>query len=204
MIASPLESAPLSAAVMKQPEPRRNAPSTLRPDLKPDVMKQPERRQNAETRLREELDKLAHKAIELETQTFGGDPNRISVALEFSDELYIDLTDDEGPLRTYIVAGDDLRCLNPMREGPLAFDLWIHIRVDDFFASRSELAFRNYLEDELTRRGLGQPIGSGSGGGEMDCSFHVQDEIAARKLIADTFAELAPGCNYRLTVNPLT
>lgn len=66
-----------------------------------------------ETRLRRLLDKLARNAIDLETREFGGDPQRINVTMEITNQLYIDLTDDEGPLSTYIVVGDELHCLNP-------------------------------------------------------------------------------------------
>lgn len=79
--------------------------------------------------------------------------------------------------------------------------LWVHIEVDNFFAGRDELTFRNQLQVELERRGFGDCTGAGSGCGEMDISFTVTDEQSARKMLADAFAEFAPGCKYRVSVN---
>jgi hypothetical protein len=61
------------------------------------------------------------------------------------------------------------------------------------FPSREEVMVRNTIIDVLNKRGLGKFSGAGGGMGEMDFSFHVEDESTARRMIEDVVGEYLPG-----------
>ena len=79
--------------------------------------------------------------------------------------------------------------------------LWVEISfLEGQFANRNEFDIRNQLIDELESRGFGKFVGAGSGLGTMDFSFHVENEAAARQLLAQVIGEIAPEVNYTAEV----
>jgi hypothetical protein len=79
--------------------------------------------------------------------------------------------------------------------------LWVEISfLEGQFANRNEFNIRNQLIDELESRGFGNFVGAGSGLGTMDFSFHVENEAAARQLLAQVIGEIAPEVNYTVEV----
>ena len=75
--------------------------------------------------------------------------------------------------------------------------LWVEISfLEGQFANRNEFDIRNQLIDELESRGFGKFVGAGSGLGTMDFSFHVENEAAARQMLAQVIGEIAPEVNY--------
>ena len=79
--------------------------------------------------------------------------------------------------------------------------LWVEISfLEGQFANRNEFDIRNQLIDELESRGFGKFVGAGTGLGTMDFSFHVENEAAARQLLAQVIGEIAPEVNYTVEV----
>ena len=79
--------------------------------------------------------------------------------------------------------------------------LWVEISfLEGQFANRNELDIRNRLVDELGSRGFGKFTGAGSGSGMMDFSFRVENEEAARQMLAQVIGEIAPEVNYSVEV----
>jgi len=79
--------------------------------------------------------------------------------------------------------------------------LWVEISfLEGQFANRNEFDIRKQLIDELESRGFGKFVGAGSGSGAMDFSFHVENEAAARQLLAQVIGEIAPEVNYTVEV----
>ena len=79
--------------------------------------------------------------------------------------------------------------------------LWIEISfLEGPFANRNEFDIRNLLIDALVARGFGKFTGAGSGSGAMDFSFRVENEAAARHMLAQVIGEIAPEVNYTVEV----
>jgi hypothetical protein len=79
--------------------------------------------------------------------------------------------------------------------------LWVEISfLEGQFANRNEFDIRNQLIDELDARGFGKFVGAGSGLGTMDFSFHVENEPAARQLLAQVIGDIAPEVNYTVDI----
>lgn len=79
--------------------------------------------------------------------------------------------------------------------------VWVTIPLAGTWPTRAELAKRNAITDALTAAGIGTCTGAGGGQGEMDFSFHVDDENAARAAIASAMQSIMPGVAYRVRVS---
>jgi hypothetical protein len=64
-----------------------------------------------------------------------------------------------------------------------------------------ELAARNAVTVALSAAGIGSCTGAGGGRGEMDFSYRVADESAARAAIASAMEAHMPGVVYRVRVS---
>lgn len=76
--------------------------------------------------------------------------------------------------------------------------VWVTIRTAGAWPTRAELTARNAVTDAVAAAGIGTCTGSGGGGGEMDFSFRVADEQAARAAIAAAMQAHMPGVTYRV------
>jgi hypothetical protein len=79
-----------------------------------------------------------------------------------------------------------------------AIHLSVSMPVASQFPNSDELAKRNQIIDELKRQGVGEFGGAGGGFGEMDFSFNVKDEAAAREMIADVVNKHLPGVAVKI------
>lgn len=78
--------------------------------------------------------------------------------------------------------------------------LFVSIPVASTWPSSDELVARNTVTDALEADGIGTCTGAGGGLGEMDFSFEVSDESAARASIAASMARHMPAATFRITV----
>jgi hypothetical protein len=76
--------------------------------------------------------------------------------------------------------------------------LFVTIKVADTWPSADELDARNAVTDALEADGIGECTGGGGGLGEMDFSFEVADEVAARRALESTLRSLMPGAEFRI------
>jgi len=79
--------------------------------------------------------------------------------------------------------------------------VYVTIPIAGMWPTVAELAARNAVTDALAAAGIGTCIGAGGGGGEMDFSFSVADEQAARTAIADAMQQHMPSLAYRVRVS---
>jgi len=79
--------------------------------------------------------------------------------------------------------------------------VWVMIPLAGTWPNREELAARNAVTDALTAAGIGSCTGAGGGQGEMDFSFQVDDENAARAAIASAMQSIMPGVVYQVRVD---
>ena len=79
--------------------------------------------------------------------------------------------------------------------------VWVTIPTVGAWPTPAELTARNAVTDALTAAGIGTCTGSGGGGGEMDFSFRVGDEQAARDAIDAAMQAHMPGAAYRIRVS---
>ena len=78
--------------------------------------------------------------------------------------------------------------------------LEITIKVASTWPSPEEMEARNAVEDAFMEADLGEFVGSGGGGGQMDLCFDVEDEAAARALIAQAMKMHMPAAKYRIEI----
>ncbi len=74
----------------------------------------------------------------------------------------------------------------------------VSIPVARNWPSREELMMRNTVTDALDAAEIGKCTGAGGGRGEMDFSYQVSDEQAARAAIAAAMQSLMPGVQFRI------
>jgi hypothetical protein len=79
--------------------------------------------------------------------------------------------------------------------------VWVTIPTAGAWPAPDELTARNAVAESLTAAGIGTCTGSGGGGGEMDFSFRVADEKAARAAIDAAMQAYLPGSAYRVRVS---
>ncbi len=77
----------------------------------------------------------------------------------------------------------------------------VSISVAGTWPSREELTMRNAVTDALDAAEIGKCTGAGGGRGEMDFSYRVSDEQAAREAIVAAMQSLMPGAQYRIRVS---
>jgi hypothetical protein len=87
------------------------------------------------------------------------------------------------------------------KEGFVVASLWVTIPTAGAWPAPAELKARNTVTDALTAAGIGTCTGSGGGGGEMDFSFRVSDEQAARAAIDSAMQAHMPGVSFRVRVS---
>ena len=76
--------------------------------------------------------------------------------------------------------------------------IWVTIPTVGTWPSASELSTRNAVTDALNATGIGTCTGAGGGMGEMDFSFRIEDEKAARSAIETVMQSLMPGVRYHI------
>ncbi len=76
--------------------------------------------------------------------------------------------------------------------------VWVTIPIAGAWPGPAELTARNAVTAALTAAGTGVCTGAGGGGGEMDFSFRVADEQAARVAIDAGMQAYMPGVAYRV------
>ena len=79
--------------------------------------------------------------------------------------------------------------------------VWVTIPTAGAWPASEKLTARNAVTDALTAADIGSCMGAGGGGGEMDFSFRVADEQAARAAIDAAMQAHMPGVAYRVRVS---
>ena len=79
-------------------------------------------------------------------------------------------------------------------------NLVITIPTKSIWPSAEELAARSQVENELRSAKIGHCTGAGGGRGEMDLSFNVDDEFAARAAVDRAMQRIMPEVDFRVRV----
>lgn len=76
----------------------------------------------------------------------------------------------------------------------------VSIPVDTSLPSRSELAARNEIADELNEMGFGTLIRAGNGFNQMDFTYEVTNASTAKGQLETVIKKHLPGKDYRITI----
>jgi hypothetical protein len=87
------------------------------------------------------------------------------------------------------------------KEGFHVASVSVTIPTSNAWPTSAEMTARNAVTESLTAEGIGTCTGAGGGGGEMDFSFRVADEMVARSCIDAAMQAHMPGVKYRVRVS---